>query len=97
MGAEAGVKPMNMRLVIDDSGRVTIPEPLRQELHLVPGDALEVETAGEQITLRPVRGAGQLTKEQGVWVFYAGQPLSASTTDEILHQIRDERDFGNLG
>lgn len=74
-----------------------IPKPLREQLHLEPGDALEMQSAGEQITLRPVRGTGPLTKEQGVWVFHAGQPLRASATDELLQQIREERDLANLG
>jgi AbrB family looped-hinge helix DNA binding protein len=88
---------MNILLIIDKAGRVVIPKPLRKELHLEPGDALEMESAGEQITLRPVRGTGPLTKEQGVWVFHTGQPLPASATDEVLRQLREERDLVNLG
>ena len=88
---------MNTRLVIDKAGRVVIPKRLREELHLEPGDALEMESAGEQITLRPVRGTGPLTKEHGVWVFHSGQAIPASVTDEILQQIREERDLANLG
>ncbi len=88
---------MNSRLIIDKAGRVAIPKPLRQELHLEPGDALEIETTGEQITLRPVRGTSPLTKEHGVWVFHTGQPLPASATDDMLRQIREERDLNNLG
>ena len=88
---------MNTRLVIDKAGRVVIPKRLREELHLEPGDALEMESAGEQITLRPVRGTGPLTKEHGVWVFHSGQAIPASVTDEILRQIRKERDLANLG
>jgi AbrB family looped-hinge helix DNA binding protein len=88
---------MNTRLTIDKAGRVVIPKPLREELHLEPGDSLEMESAGEQITLRPVRGTGPLSKEQGVWVFHSGQPLHASVTDELLEQIRQERDLVNLG
>ena len=88
---------MTTRLVIDKAGRVVIPKPLREELGLEPGDALEMESAGEQITLRPVRGTGPLTKEHGVWVFHAGHPLPASSTDEMLELIREERDLANLG
>jgi AbrB family looped-hinge helix DNA binding protein len=76
---------------------VVIPKPLREELHLEAGDALELESAGEQITLRPVRGTGPLSQEHGVWVFHSGQPLPASATDEILQSIREERDLANLG
>lgn len=88
---------MSTRLVIDRAGRVVIPKPLREELHLEPGDTLEMESAGDQITLRPVRGTGPLTKEHGVWVFHTGQPLPSSATDEMLRQIRKERDLANLG
>lgn len=88
---------MNTRLIIDKAGRVVIPKPLREELHLEPGDSLELDNIGEQITLRPVRGTGPLTKEHGVWVFHSGEPLPASATDEILKQIREERDLTNLG
>ena len=62
-----------------------------------PCDTLEMENAGEHITLRPVRGTGPLAKEHGVWVFRTGNPLPASTTDELLQRIREERDLANLG
>jgi len=88
---------MHTRLIIDKAGRVVIPKSLREELHLEPGDALEMESAGEQITLRPARGTGPLTQEQGVWLFHSGHPLPPSTTDDMLQQIRKERDLANLG
>lgn len=88
---------MNTRLIIDKAGRIVIPKPLRDELRLERGDALEMDSAGDQITLRPVRGTGPLTKEHGVWVFHTGQPLPASATDEMLQQIREERELANLG
>jgi len=55
-----------------------------------------MESAGEQNTLRRVRGTAPLRNEKGVWVFHAGQSLSASSTDEMLQQIREERDLSNL-
>lgn len=88
---------MSTRLIIDKAGRVVIPKPLREELQLEAGDVLEMESAGERITLRPVRGTGPLTKEDGVWVFHSGQPLPASATDDMLDLIRKERDVVNLG
>ena len=88
---------MHTRLTLDVDGRIIIPKPLREELRLEPGDSLEMESAGEQITLRPVRAAGSLTKEHGVWVLRTGEPLPSSSTDEMLQQIRKERDLANLG
>jgi len=88
---------VNARLTIDKAGRVVIPKPVREQLQLEPGDTLEMENAGEHIILRPIRGTGPLAKEHGVWVFRTGNPLPASTTDELLQRIREERDLANLG
>jgi|ERR1700687_4320480 len=88
---------MNARLVMDKAGRVVIPKPLRKELQLEPGDALDLESGGEQITLRPARGAGPLQNEHGIWVLHTGEPLPASATDDLLRQMREERDLANLG
>ncbi len=74
-----------------------IPKPLRDELDLAPGDTLELEAAGESITLRPTRGTVPLAKEKGVWVFRTGQPLARSVADEVLGRIREDRDRRNVG
>ena len=73
---------MKVHLTIDKAGRVVIPKSLREDLHLEPGDALEMESTGGQIPLRPVRGTGPVKKEHCAWVFYTGQALLASVTDE---------------
>jgi len=88
---------MQTRIVMDKAGRVVIPKLLRENMHLEPGDSLEMESTGDQITLRPVRGTAPLTKEHGVWVFRTGQPLSAASTDEVLQKIREGRDRSNFG
>ncbi len=88
---------VSTRLTIDSAGRVLIPKPLRDKLDLAPGDTLELEAAGESITLRPTRGAVPLTREKGVWVFRTGHPLHASVVDDVLGQIRAGRDQQNLG
>jgi len=89
---------MNTVITIDKAGRLVIPKSLREELHLEAGDALELESAGEEITLRPVRSKSPLVKKQGVWVFEGGRsPISAETTNDVLEQIREERDLQSLG
>jgi AbrB family looped-hinge helix DNA binding protein len=83
---------MVRKLTLDKAGRVVLPKPLRDELRLEPGDALEIESTGEEITLRPLRGQAQLRKKQGVWVFRTGEPLSASDTEEVARRVRQERE-----
>jgi len=83
---------MNTKLTVDKAGRVVLPKPLRDELKLEPGDTLEVESSGEEITLRPLRGKGQLRKKNGVWVFRGGKPLSAATVEKTVRQVRRERE-----
>ncbi len=111
MGDDAGIKytgfdswfkpqlrtKMSALITIDKAGRVVIPKAMREKLHLEPGDSLEMERDGDQITLRPVRGTGPLTREHGVWVFRSGQTLPVSSTDEMLQLIREERDLANIG
>ncbi len=88
---------MTTTIVLDKAGRVVIPKPLREELHLGPGDTLQLESEGERIMLRPARGTMPLQKERGVWVYRTGHPLPGSVTDETLRREREERDRGNMG
>jgi hypothetical protein len=68
---------------------------LRHELHLSPGDALQLDSEGEEITVRPVRTEALLKKEKGVWV-YQGEPAHASIPDLIDRQ-REKRLRALLG
>ena len=86
---------MNTTVTLDKAGRVVIPKTVRDELHLDPGDPLELEFEGQQVILRPARSASPLRKEQGVWVFRSGQKLAAATTDRALRDQREARDREN--
>jgi AbrB family looped-hinge helix DNA binding protein len=86
-----------MKLTIDKAGRIVLPKPLRDELQLTPGDALELQCSAEEITLRPLRGNAPLRKKRGVWVFRAGEPLAASVVEETIRQVRKERSQGKRG
>jgi AbrB family looped-hinge helix DNA binding protein len=70
---------MTTKVRIDNAGRVVLPKPLRDELELAGDD------------MRPVRDGVALQKERGVWVYRAGRPLAAATTDKTLRRIRKER------
>jgi AbrB family looped-hinge helix DNA binding protein len=71
---------MKSRVVLDEEGRITIPESVRNELGLAPGGALEIESDGEVIVLRSVPETPSLTREQSVWV-----PLYRAAPARLRH------------
>ena len=85
------------KVTLDRAGRVVLPKTLRDELHLSPGDTLDLTVKGDEVTLRPRRGATPLQKERGVWVFRTGEPLAAGETEETLRNIRSQRQRQNTG
>lgn len=88
---------MKNKVTLDRAGRVVLPKTLRDELHLSPGDTLDFTVKGDEVTLRPRRGAAPLQKERGVWVFLTGEPLPAGETAETLLNIRAQRLRKNAG
>jgi AbrB family looped-hinge helix DNA binding protein len=80
---------MNTTVTIDRAGRIIVPKALRDALQLEAGDTLELESQGEQLTLRPVRSGSALRKEHGVWVFRrGGAPINAEATNAVLDDVR---------
>ena len=80
---------MTTKLTLDKAGRVMIPKPLRQELRLGPGDTLQLDSEGEQITLRPMRTKALVKRERGVLV-YQGERAEASVT-AVIDREREKR------
>jgi AbrB family looped-hinge helix DNA binding protein len=80
---------MTAKITVDKAGRIVIPKPLRDQLQLGPGDALQLDSEGERITLRPLRPQATLKKEHGVWV-YQGETTEASISD-LIDQERETR------
>ena len=88
---------MNGKLTLDQAGRLVLPKALRDELHLSPGDTLDLTVKGDEVTLRPRRGVTPLQKERGVWVFRTGKPLTAVETEDTLRNFRAQRHRQNAG
>ena len=88
---------MNTKVTIDQAGRVVLPKKLRDELHLSPGDTLDLSVQGDAVTLRPRRGASPMVKKQGVWVFSTGRLMTSDETAEALRDLREQRDQKNAG
>ena len=80
---------MTTKVRLDRAGRIVVPKPVRDRLRLTPGTALELESEGERITLRPVRPEAALRKESGIWVFQ-GAADEASIPD-LIEAAREKR------
>jgi AbrB family looped-hinge helix DNA binding protein len=88
---------MNSKVTLDRAGRVVLPKSLREELHLSPGDTLDLTVQGDEVRLRPRRSSSPLQKKQGVWVFSTGKTMTSDETAEALRDIREQRDRRNAG
>jgi AbrB family looped-hinge helix DNA binding protein len=88
---------MANQVTLDRAGRVVLPKALRDELHLSPGDTLDVTVEDDAVKLHLRRTATPLQKERGVWVFRTGEPLTASETDETIRNIRARRQLRYAG
>ena len=56
---------------------------------MAPGDTLQLNNEGEEITLRPLRAKALLKKELGVWI-YQGEATHASIPD-LIDREREKR------
>src|ERR1700731_3564605 len=66
---------MSTIVTLDKAGRVVIPKTLRDELRLIPGDTLALESDGDLLMLRPVRSSSPLRKKRGIWVFHGDRKI----------------------
>ncbi|MGH9482627.1 MAG: AbrB/MazE/SpoVT family DNA-binding domain-containing protein [Terriglobales bacterium] len=88
---------MRTRLKLDRVGRVVLPKPIRDELGLNAGDALNLTVDGDTLTLRPDRPQRQLVKKRGVWVLRTGMPMSGGEPGKVLQKVRGARARRHLG
>lgn len=73
-----------MQAILTDSGQITIPEAIRRELHLQPGDAVEVVVGDVgEIKLLPVKAT--ITKLKGMLPL-PGKALSLEAIEEAIAQ-----------
>lgn len=86
---------MTAKLTLDRAGRVLIPKTLRQKLNLGPGDALQLDSEGEKITLRPLRPKALLKKERGVWVYQGG--ATQMSIPDVIDREREKRIRESMG
>lgn len=84
-------------VTIDKAGRLVLPKPMRDALHLKPGDTLEIQKDDDTITLRPPQNKAVLKRKNGFWVFDTGGQITPEMVNQTLAEIREERDRRALG
>jgi len=79
-----------MSITIDQAGRVVIPKAIRDQLHLVSGSELEVDTSGNEIRLRVANLEPSLIQKHGLLV-HQGPKESKLDITEFLQSEREHR------
>ena len=80
---------VNAKVTVDKAGRIVLPKAVREALRLAPGDTLELSLEGQRMTLSPQRTTPPLEKEDGIWVYHTGQPITAEEMREALRRLRE--------
>jgi AbrB family looped-hinge helix DNA binding protein len=75
-----------MVTTLDKFGRIVIPKRLREDLGLIPGTVLEIESRGDEVMLKPVRNEPNVLDRGGVLVF------TGSARGDMLEAIKRHRE-----
>lgn len=79
-----------MSITIDRAGRLVIPKKIRDEMNLVPGSELEIDTTGDEIRLRLPVPKSRLVEKNGFLVFSAGGESNIDIADFINKEREKE-------
>ncbi|MGA2974046.1 MAG: AbrB/MazE/SpoVT family DNA-binding domain-containing protein [Spirochaetia bacterium] len=77
-----------MRTSVDRFGRIVVPKAIRDRHGLIPGSGVEIEDAGDTITLRRADELPGLVEKEGILVFRA---RATGDLDGAIRAHRDER------
>lgn len=86
-----------MAVTIDRSGRLVIPKTIRDEMNLIPGSELEIDTDGNEIRLRVAGAAPRLIRKEGILVFDGGASESDIDIADFINKERDKRSLALAG
>jgi AbrB family looped-hinge helix DNA binding protein len=82
---------LGMVITLDKAGRIVLPKPIRDELQLRPGDALEVGLEGARVSLTPVAQTAELKREHGIPVLHGTGPITVEDVRRTIHRVRQQR------
>jgi AbrB family looped-hinge helix DNA binding protein len=74
-----------MEAVIDQSGRVVLPKPIRDALGLLPGTKVDITPYGAGVQLVPAGRTARLVEENGVVVAAGETPVD----DDVVFALID--------
>lgn len=80
-----------MQTKVDKFGRIVIPQAIREDSGLKPGDALEVSWTGTEIRIRPAHEESGLLIREGILVYEAkseGSGVESALEDDRLRRMR---------
>ncbi|NBQ37700.1 MAG: AbrB/MazE/SpoVT family DNA-binding domain-containing protein [Synechococcus sp.] len=83
-----------MNITIDAAGRVVVPKPLRDQLHLVPGSEFEIEPTVDGVIIRPAERGPSLVNREGVLVHHGPQKAAV---DIAVFVRREREEWGRRG
>jgi AbrB family looped-hinge helix DNA binding protein len=78
-----------MRLRIDKSGRIVVPQSLRDRLGVTPDSELEVLERADGILLQPAEQKPSLLKIEGLWI-HQGSAAPDANWAQVLADLREE-------
>jgi AbrB family looped-hinge helix DNA binding protein len=76
---------------IDDSGRLVLPESIRDEVGIRPGMTLEITVEDGRIESEPAPREIRVVQRGPLWVAVPvepGEPLTESTVENVRREIR---------
>jgi AbrB family looped-hinge helix DNA binding protein len=79
-----------MTTVVDEAGRIQLPEDVRAQLGVGPGDQVILEPRAGEWVLRSIHAPTALTWEGNVLV-HQGTSQPSTEVESLIDQARDER------
>ena len=87
-GIKNGMKIKNRLVAVDKAGRIVLPKPVREQLHLLPGSELEIHVVPHALTLTLRNTEPALVSKDGIWV-HQGDPTGDLV--QAVEKMREQR------
>ena len=79
-----------MKVLIDRSGRIVVPKPLRERFGFRPDSEIDVVEGPDGLLLRPAQEKPSMVRVNGLWV-HQGVAEPGANWDRVVEDARAER------